>query len=297
VKITDSRPAQLDESTLDWLAARILDAVRREEPVSAAALQLLLRRMTRSITSAGDDLAEALGAALARELDRQARRGCQENCEAWIEVFSEAAAISDDPRLRSAAAVLLQDLRSRWASLHLGSVDEAMRAVGACLAAVHLAETHDMVTDAIDTLERVVGGAYRPGQGVSHQVAATFVRGDLSDHVCSASTLLLAFAVTGRLPYAMLAEEIIQSVLRNPPRTPDGNNRTFAVECDLASVFCRLAALHRDEVYRQTAILAVNEDYAEHAARTLTVLAASVYERGVHAAPFGLALAAHLELQ
>ena len=62
-------------------------------------------------------------------------------------------------------------------------------------------------------------------------------------------------------------------------------------------MFGRLAALHRDEEYRRTAVLAVGEDYAADAARTLAALAPSVRKRGVEAAAFGLALAEWLNLQ
>ena len=46
---------------------------------------------------------------------------------------------------------------------------------------------------------------------------APFVRGGLTDHVRSASTLLTAYMLTARLPYAMLADELMQSVVRRSP--------------------------------------------------------------------------------
>jgi len=302
--MTGLQEAQLDETTLDWLTDRVVDsigdALARGETIAAGALQLLLRRYA---TGARADLAEPLGAALALEADRQAQHGCHDDCESWIALFSEAAAVSDDARLPRAAADLLGGLRTRWSSAgysgdSVEGVDQVMRSVEACLFAVNVPEARAMTAEAIDALERVVAGAYRPGQGVSHGIAKTpFLRGGLSDHVRSASALLTAYMLTARLPYAMLADELMQSVLRTPPSEPEGRAVPFAVECDLARVFCRLAALHHDEEYRRTAVLAVHEDYAADAARTLAALASSVRERGVEAAPFGLALAEYLNVR
>jgi hypothetical protein len=311
VKTTGLQQAKLDETTLDWLTDRVVDAIgaalTRDEMIAAGALQLLLRRYS---SGARADLAEPLGAALARELDRQAQHGCDDDCEGWIALFSEAAAVSDDPRLPRAAVGLLDGLRSRWSGLVkntenpanpanlVEAVDQVMHSVEGCLLAANLPEARELAAEAIDALERVVAGAYRPGQGVSHRIAKTiFVRGGLSDHVRSASTLLTAYALTARLPYAMLADELMQSVLRTPPLEPDGCDVSFALKCELARVLCRLAALHRDEEYRRTAVVAVNEDYSVDAEHTLAAVVSSVHERGVEAAPFGLALTEWLKVR
>jgi hypothetical protein len=281
-------------ATLDWLTDRILDALARDERVGAAALQFLLRRYA---FEGREELTEPLGAALARELDWQAQYGCTDDREGWIALFGEAAAVSDDPRLALAAAALLAGARTRWSSRQPGAVDEVMRSVEACLLCVTLPEARELTAEAVDALERVVAGAYRPGQGVSHETARTpYVRGGLSDHVCSASALLTAYSLTARLPYAMLADELMQSVLRTPPEEPDGRDVPATLNCELARVFCRLAALHRDDEYRLKAVLPVDEDYAADARRTLAAMAPSVRERGVEAAPFGLALAEWLNL-
>jgi hypothetical protein len=285
----------LTGATLDWLTGRILDALAREEPVGAAAVQFLLRRYA---IEGWEELTGPLGAALARELDRQAEHGCTDDREGWIAVFGAAAAISDDPRLRLAVADLLGDARTRWSSRLPCAVDEVMRSVEACLLCVRLPEARELAAEAVDALERVVAGAYRPGQGVSHETAqAGFVRGGLCDHVRSASALLTAYSLTARLPYAMLADELMQSVLRTPPEEPDGRDVSVTLKCELALVFCRLALLHRDDEYRRTAVLPVDEDYAGDARRTLTALAPSVREWGIEAAPFGLALAEWLRVR
>ena len=282
-------------ATLDWLTERILDALASDERVGAAALQFLLRRYS---IEAREELTEPLGSALARELDRQAGEGCPDNPEGWMAVFSEAAAVSEDPRLPRAAAHLLGGARTRWSSREPAAVDEVMRSAEACLLCVNLPDARALAAEAVDALERVVAGAYRPGQGVSHETGrATFVRGSLSDHVSSASALLTAYSLTARLPYAMLADELMQSVLRAPPEEPDGHDARLTLNCELARVFCRLATLHRDDEYRRTAVLPVDEDYAADAGRTLAALVPSVRERGGEAAPFGLALAEWLHLQ
>jgi hypothetical protein len=285
--------AALDETTLDWVTDRILDALARGERVEAAALHVLLRRF---VTTARQDMLEPLGAAVAREIERQAQRGCDGDAAGWMALFGEAATVSDDPRLPRAAADLLEGLRSRWSAdaRDVEGVDAIMRSVEACLLAVNVPEARALAPEAIDALERVMASAYRPGCGVSHQMtAATFVRGGLSDQVRSASTLLTAYELTARLPYAMLADELMHSVLRAPP----DHAVSFELSCELARVFCRLAALHRDAEYRRTAVLAVDNDYVAAAARTLTVLVSSVRELGVEAAPFGLALADWLEVR
>ena len=281
-------------ATLDWLTDRILEVLARDERVGAAALQFLLRRYS---IEAREELTDPLGSALARELDWQAHEGCPDNPEGWMAVFSEAAAISEDPRLPRAAAHLLDGARTRWSSREPAAVDAVMRSVEACLLCVNLPEARDLAAEAVDALERVVAGAYRPGQGVSHEtVRTTFVRGSLSDHVSSASALLTAYSLTARLPYAMLADELMQSVLRAPTEEPDGGGARVTINCELARVFCRLATLHRDDEYRRTAVLPVDEDYVADAGRTLAALVPSVRERGVEAAPFGLALAEWLRV-
>ena len=78
----------------------------------------------------------------------------------------------------------------------------------------------------------------------------------------------------------MLADELMQSVLRAPPKEPEGRDARVTLNCELARVFCRLATLHRDDEYRRTAVLPVDEDYAADAGRTLAALVPSVRERG-----------------
>lgn len=281
----------LDRPTLDLLTDQVLDALAGGERVGAVALQLLLRRVS---ANDRDDLAEPLGAALAIELEEAGGHAGAADREEWLVLFSEASAISDDPRLARAAADLLPDVRCGWSS---PAVDVAMRSIDASLLSVHVASDRNLAASAIDALERVIAGAYRPGSGVSHEVVApAFVRGGLGDHVRSASALLTGYLLAARLPYAMLADELMQSVLRTS--WPRGDNQTpFALECDAARLMSRLAALHRDEEYQRTAVLPVGADYAESAGARLAALEPEACQLGVGAAPFGLALAEWLDLQ
>ena len=85
-------------------------------------------------------------------------------------------------------------------------------AVDACLlAGGHLLDPQSIVPDAIDELERIVAAAYRPGRGLARSVNDPGgARGALADHVRTSSALLTAFDFSGRLPYPMLAEELMQ---------------------------------------------------------------------------------------
>jgi hypothetical protein len=287
-----------DSAMLDRITERVLaalrDALDRDERVDAATLQFVLRCYA---MEPRDEVAEPLGAALAREIDRQERNGCAGDCERWTALFAEAAALSDDPRLANAAVNLLPAVRAGWSSGDVLIVDEAMRSIEACLLSVHFLEVRELAAEAVDTLERVVAGAYRPGQGMSHQTGpSTFVRGGLSDHASAASALLTAYMLTARLPYAMLADELMQSTLRMPPHEPPVGVAPAAILCDVARVYCRLAALHRDADYRKAAVLPVDQNYAADARRTLLALVPAVHDRNVEAR-FGLALAEWLNLR
>ena len=138
-------------ATLDWLTGRVLEAVARDERVVVLALQLLPRRFS---ATASFERGGAIGAALGHELDGQALHGCGDRRGEWLVLFGEVAAISDDLRLP--------------------------RAVDASLACMNVSEVRGLAVDAVDVLERIVAGAYRPSEGVSREIGGTpFVRGDL----------------------------------------------------------------------------------------------------------------------
>jgi uncharacterized protein YyaL (SSP411 family) len=117
-------------------------------------------------------------------------------------------------------------------------VARRLASVEACLRASTVVVSADLVPAAVDELERIVGGAYRPGTGWSNAGAA---RAGAADHVRAASALLTAFEYTGRLPYSMLAEELMQVARREV-----ASDRDFVTCCEAARALCRLAALHDD---------------------------------------------------
>jgi hypothetical protein len=265
-------------------------AGRGGRAIDPAALTFLLRQY---LSTDRADLRDALGAALAYALADAATEPAVIGRAAWLALFVEVTALADDDRILAAVGELVGGLRADWPAMT--RVDEAAMSVDACLRAANLCDPDDLVPAAIDQLERVVGGAYRPGDGVAHEMAGPLgarggqrVRGGLADHVRSSSALLTAFEVTGRLPYSMLAEELMQLALRE---LLDEAGHTLVGHCEAARVLCRLAALHDDPDYRSAAVVAGGADYRSDAARILAAqtphaLAASP----AHAAAYGLAL-------
>lgn len=249
---------------------RMRAAVARDD-VGAFALLFLLRRYR---SAAREDLGEMLGRALAIALDAYERDGSVAARAAWLAAFVEAAALSDDERVTHAIVRLVELLRSSWGS---SSVDEAAAAIGACLQATGVADDASLAADAIDQLERLIGCTYRPGAGV----------GRVADQVATASTLLTAYSLSGRLPYSMLAEELMQCA--RPIAADD-----FLTSCEAARVLCRLALLHDDAEYRAAAVIAPDADYRRDAIALLAAQAAEADRRGGAGAIYGVAL---LELE
>ena len=284
----------MDHVALDWMTDLVLAALACDAPVDAPALTFLLRRYRQTNRS---DLREALEQALALAVEPQASGESSSDHAAWLTLLAEAAALSDDERIRGAAAELIDRLRRDWG--RAGVVETAMSGVDACLTCRHLVELPTLVPDAIDELERVVADAYSPGDGLMSRVhEPSGLRGRLADHVRASSALLTAFDVTGRLPYSMLAEELMgwgKRMLwdedaaafresRLDPRHP------FALNCEAARVFCRLAILHSQEEYRSAAVLASDADYAGDATRILSTQDKAYQRHGLTSAVYGLAL-------
>jgi hypothetical protein len=250
---------------IDAIVSRVLGAAASGGVLPPDATMLLLR-----LYAAGrDDLADTLGVALARALDAASlTTGALESAR-WLTLFAAASPIAADDRVRHAARQLLDRLHAIWpCDASTADLFAACAAsVEACLCASRIADALTIVAPAIDELERIVAAAYRPGEGV--------FRGDFGAHVSCASTLLTAFEVTGRLPYSMLAEELIQPARRAPAVD-------LGPACAAARVLCRLAALHGDRDYRAAAVIAPGADYRNDAARIL-----QSYAPSGRAAPLG----------
>ncbi len=282
---------------IEWIIERVLDGLAREDgdrDAGSAGLTLLLRTYCATDRA---ELAEALGPALARAAERAPSAEDPLQHAGWLMLFAEASAVSDDDRIRVAAADRVFALRQLWGRAH--EVEPLALSIDACLIASDGAHPPDILPDAIDELERVVGGAYRPGAGIAARVNEPGgIRGRLGDHVRAASALLTAFSHTGRLPYAMLAEELMQFARQTLWDDRDGGFfekpaapvKPFALNCEASRVLCRLALLHDTPEYSAAAVLAPGADYGRDAARALAAMEPSYRDYGGDAAVYALAL-------
>jgi hypothetical protein len=252
-------------TAVENVSRAVLDALARGDAPTPDALRLLLRGYA---STGRDDFRNALETGLAGALEI-ASDSSSDASPPWLILFSEAAEASDDERLREAASNLAAKVRMIWGATR--SIGLTAISVDACLRA------NLEVQGAVDELERVVGAAYEPGEGIN---------GALADEIAMAGALLTAFLVTGRLPYAMLAEELVQHARRPLLAATD---LPFELGCHASAVLSRMAALHQDEGYRTAAIIAPGADYAADAAGILERLAGSAPGHGLNGAAYGLA--------
>jgi uncharacterized protein YyaL (SSP411 family) len=274
--LQDPRLAELAE-----VAARAVDEVTREAVRDAAVPAFLLRHY---LGTDGADVRDALGMGLAQALELAGGDATVIGRAAWLTLLVEATAVADDERILPVATALIAGLQAEWPAQT--RVDEASASVEACLRAAEIVEPDELVQGAIDQLERVIGGSYRPGDGLVGDRHGLRVRGSLDDHVRGASALLTAFELTARLPYSMLAEELIAIATREP--APDAD---LAIQCGAARVLCRLATLHDDPGYRGAAVIATGADYRADASRILAAVSPRARAGTASAAAaYGLAL-------
>ena len=282
---------ELRIAELDTLASVVLDAVLRDTggtAVTPAALTFLLHEYR---ATDRQDLGDGLGHALAVALDRCATDVTIVERAGWLTLFVETLAIADDERVRAAVENLLGQLRSAWSVTT--QVDEGAVSIDACLRAAFAINPEGLIPAAVDELERIVGGAYQPGEGVVRALRERSpIRGALNAQVHSASAMLTAYDVAGRLPYAMLAEELMQRVRRDLANEPD-----CALNCEAALVLCRLAALHDDVDYCAAAVIAPDADYYADADRVLAAQSPRALALGVNGAPYGIALREFISLR
>lgn len=271
----DSRIDELNEA-LACAAA----AVAQNGVADAAVPTLVLRGY---LATGSADLAEALGVALAQALELAVADTTTLGRAAWLTLLVEASIVADDERLHPAAAALSAALQASWPALT--RIDERCASVEACLRGSAIVSGADLVQRAIDELEQAVGGSYRPGDGLMDTRNGMGLRRSAADHVSAASALLTAFELTGRLPYSMLAEELIAVARREPVEME------LALSCRIARVLCRLADLHDDPGYRGAAVIAAGADYRADAARILAAESARARTADPsHRAAYGIAL-------
>jgi len=143
---------------------------------------------------------------------------------------------------------------------------------------------------AVDDLEGLVRRTYEPGEGLIGRPCA--------DHAQCATALLSCFHLCGRLPYGMLAEELMQSARRRW-WDPDSGlfDAAFDVNCVAVQALCGLAALHADPDYVSAAVLAPDRPYADTARRMVATLTTQAADHPQDAAAFGRALLAWFALE
>lgn len=277
---------------VERVTTAVLLALAGEVP-TAPAVRLLLRRYA---ATGRDDIRDALEPALTRALDLWPQAGDDEQ-PGWLLLFLEAGGVSDDARVHEAAARLASIVEAPWGrrrplATAAAGVDARIRAASV----LESGKPGGGLQPAIDELERLVGAAYQPGEGVA--LAAHGGRARLDDHVGTAAALLTAFEYTGRLPYSMLAEELMQFAARMlsdsaSPGFVDGvtGSKPFALNCEAASVLMRLAALHDSDEYRGSAVVAAGANYGRDAGNILQWLAPEAPLLGQTGAVFGLAAA------
>ena len=276
----------MNQNVVEALTDVVLGAIGRGESVSPAAATLLVRRYAET---GRDDVGRALGFALAQAIDLAGAAGEEARQPGWLTMFLEAATVSDDDRVPRICEELAGRLQRQWADL--ATIGDLAASLESCLA-------YGTGAPAVEELERAIGRTYTPGAGLARSPRDPGEsRGTLRDHVSAAAALITAYSVTGRLPYSMLAEELIQFTLRTQNLEPGTQNlepgtrnlELFLVRCDFARVLIRLAELHRSDEYKEAAVIA-DCDYEAEAEKALSSLLEECDRHGSLAAIYGLAV-------
>jgi hypothetical protein len=287
------------QMALDWVTSAVTAALEKGERVGPEPLTFLLSRYR---ATGRADLQERLEEALSRALEDYTVEETTVGCAQWLTMFAGAVTLSGDDRLRAAGDHLVKTLQAEWGGE--ASIEVSAPALDACLRwSIECQPT--LVPAVIDELERVVGAAYDPGGGLARSTSRFCPeRGRLADHVAFSKALLTAYDVTLRLPYSMLAEELMGSANRAFWDEAAGRYRAaeadstmpFLLNCSAASVLYRLAALHDTPGYRESAVVVPEAGYANQADRLLDAEEPHYRQLGLQSAAYGLALEERLAL-
>lgn len=195
--------------------------------------------------------------------------------------------------------------RRRLAAPPVGTVqftDANGAMVGAALHAARVFDDDGPRAFALTSLERVVLGVYRPGDGVAHAPlpllatnAEPGVRGLLADQISMAAANLDAFDATGNVVYEMMAEELAHYVIRTMWDERDGGFFDRAAgddEIGLLRLRLKPFVLNCDaaQTLRRVAVTSGDHELARVADATLTAMAPAAAAQGPLAAHYLLAL-------
>jgi hypothetical protein len=272
----------LDEGAIERATGALVEAVERDEALPPAGISLLVARYA---STGRPEIGGALAAALTRWLGHT-ESGHDADAPERLSALVDTFAISDDATVRDQAASLLKTLANE--ALRDRPIGRVMRGIEARLRWAAAPGRDDLtgtgaqaLRDAIDELERIIGGSYQPGFGLTHQVSRD-EPGTLDDQLSTASALVVAYATTGRLPYAMLAEELMLFARRTWWQNAHGLYRDDAsaatpdavvtVNCRAVRILSALAAVRDDPDYRQAAVLHESFDARLDAERILSGL-------------------------
>src|SRR5438552_2385508 len=100
-----------EASAIEWITDAVVAAIERGEAVGPVALIFLLRRYQATDRV---DVRDALEPGLALGLNAGSTAETTAERAAWLMLFSEAAALSDDDRLQAGGAELIGALRQDW---------------------------------------------------------------------------------------------------------------------------------------------------------------------------------------
>lgn len=144
--------------------------------------------------------------------------------------------------------------------------------------------------DAVDALESHVRRLYEPGEGLLGASCAAQLQ--------CACALLSAFDLSGRVPYAMLAEELLRHARRRWWHDSTGSfGADLTAACFGLRACVRLAALHADAGYRARAVVGPAGDLAGDARRMADAVARRARESPECAGAAGLALSEWFALE